>query len=122
MPAFAGMEIPEGLATVPDVLAANIRKYRAMRDWRQLDLIGRMDGLGLTWNRQIVSAVESALRNVTTTELACLAIALGVSLEQLLDPRPAGVKMALRGTWEWLSLDDDEFGALICSHARVGAS
>jgi transcriptional regulator with XRE-family HTH domain len=115
-PAVPGASTPAGLATVAEVLGANIRRLRLLRDWRQVDLTHALGQLGASWIRQTLSYVESGQRNITVTELVCVALALDVSLDELLDP--LGQTMALRGTWEWLTLSDDEVAAVLLSARR----
>lgn len=74
------------LATPSEVLARNLRDYRLLRDMTQSDLAAHMSGLGHGWSRSTVSAVEGTGRNITVDELGGLAISLGTSIGQLLDP------------------------------------
>lgn len=50
----------------------------------------RMAALGHGWSEETVGAVESGARAVSTDELAGLALVLGVSLGDLLDPTLEG--------------------------------
>ena len=78
--------VPTGLGQPSDALAANLRAYRLLRDLTQDGLGALMTHLGHGWGRSTVSAVESRARNVTVNELFGLALSLGVSIGQLLDP------------------------------------
>lgn len=74
------------LGGLSEALAKNVRDYRLLRDVTQGDLAARMSRLGHGWGRSTVSAVEGNGRNVTVDELGGLAISLGTSIGQLLDP------------------------------------
>lgn len=69
-----------------DALTANVRSYRLLRDLTQDGLAARMNRLSHGWGRSTVSAVEARARNVTVDELFGLALSLGVSIGDLLDP------------------------------------
>ena len=75
-----------GLGRPSDALAANLRAYRLLRHLTQDGLATRMTQLGHGWGRSTVSAVEGRTRNVTVDELFGLALCLGVTIGQLLDP------------------------------------
>lgn len=72
------------------VLAENLRTYRALHQLTQDELAGRMAHLGHGWGRSTVSAVEGKGRNVTIDELFGLAVSLGVTVGDLLDPTGPG--------------------------------
>jgi transcriptional regulator with XRE-family HTH domain len=72
------------------VLAENIRTYRALHQLTQDDLAARMAHLGHGWGRSTVSAVEGKGRNVTIDELFGLAVSIGVTVGDLLDPTGPG--------------------------------
>jgi transcriptional regulator with XRE-family HTH domain len=63
----------------PETLAANLRKIRAERGWSQEDL-AEHSGL----HRTYISGLERATRNPTLAVLQVLALALGVSVPDLL--------------------------------------
>lgn len=67
-------------------LAENIAAYRALRHATQDELAARMTRLGHIMGRSTVSAIEARGRNVNVDELLGLALALGVTVGQLLDP------------------------------------
>jgi transcriptional regulator with XRE-family HTH domain len=69
-----------------DALAANLRAYRLLRRLTQDELATRMTHLGHGWGRSTVSAVEGRARNVTVDELFGLALCLGATIGQLVDP------------------------------------
>ena len=85
-----------------DALAENLRAYRLLRHMTQDQLAYRMTHLSHGWGRSTVSAVEGRSRNVTVDELFGLALALGVTIGQLLDPggpdrsRPLSLDVGLR--------------------------
>lgn len=91
-----------GLGRPSDALAENLRAYRLLRHMTQDQLAARMTHLSHGWGRSTVSAVESRSRNVTVDELFGLALALGVTIGQLLDPggpdrsRPLSLDVGLR--------------------------
>jgi transcriptional regulator with XRE-family HTH domain len=57
-----------------------------LRDMTQDQLAARMSHLCHGWGRSTVSAVESKARNVTVDELFGLAVSVGVTIGELLDP------------------------------------
>jgi transcriptional regulator with XRE-family HTH domain len=74
--------------TVKETVAGNVRAYRHLRNIDQAGLARRMYSLGMfPWSRVTVSEVERGQRNVTVAELLKLALALGTTMEQLLDTR-----------------------------------
>ncbi len=75
-----------GLGRPSDALAANLRAYRLLRQLTQDGLAAQMTSLNHGWGRSTVSAVEGRTRNVTVDELFGLALCLGVTIGQLLDP------------------------------------
>ena len=77
---------PAGLGRPSDALAANLRAYRLLRHLTQDGLAAQMTYLSHGWGRSTVSAVEGRTRNVTVDELFGLALCLGVTIGQLLDP------------------------------------
>jgi transcriptional regulator with XRE-family HTH domain len=98
----AGRAVVEGHGRPSDALAENLRAYRLLRHMTQDQLACRMSHLSHGWGRSTVSAVESRSRNVTVDELFGLALALGVTIGQLLDPggpdrsRPLSLDVGLR--------------------------
>lgn len=78
--------VPTGVGHPSDALAANLRAYRLLRHLTQDGLAAQMNQLGHGWGRSTVSAVEGRLRNVTVDELFGLALCLGLTVGQLLDP------------------------------------
>jgi transcriptional regulator with XRE-family HTH domain len=68
-PAAAGEQPPHGSTTIPEVLGANIRAYRLLKELEQEDLAARMRLHAHPWRRATVSEVERARRNVTVPEL-----------------------------------------------------
>jgi transcriptional regulator with XRE-family HTH domain len=73
--------------TVKETVAGNIRAFRQLRGMDQADLARRMYSLSMSWSRVTVPEVERRERNVTVAELLKLALALGTTIEQLLDTR-----------------------------------
>jgi transcriptional regulator with XRE-family HTH domain len=124
-----------GWHTVAQIVADNVRAYRQIRGLDQAQLSQRMQLLGIGWRRPTVSEVERKQRNVTVAEALGLALALGVTVEQLVDSRGPEAR---RGPWLLLAegpeplkvTDDDGPGyqvvglpikpedvtALVCSH------
>ena len=76
----------QNLGRPSDALAQNLRAYRLLRHMTQDQLAARMAHLCHGWGRSTVSAVESRSRNVTVDELFGLAVSVGVTIGQLLDP------------------------------------
>lgn len=97
-----GRPAADGLGQPSDALAENLRAYRLLRHMTQDQLACRMTHLGHGWGRSTVSAVEGRSRNVTVDELFGLALSLGVTIGQLLDPggpdqsRPLRLDVGLR--------------------------
>ena len=80
----AGRSLSVGPPSV--ALAKNVAAYRALRRITQAELAARMTILGHTMGRSAVSAIEVKGRNVTVDELFGLAMSMGVTIGQLLDP------------------------------------
>jgi transcriptional regulator with XRE-family HTH domain len=76
-----------GLKFVADALADNLRAYRFLGRLEQQDVADRMRQLHHPWRRVTVSEVERGRRNVTVPELLTLALILGATVQELLDPR-----------------------------------
>ncbi len=97
-----GKAVAGGLGRPSDALAENLRAYRLLRHMTQDQLAASMGELGHGWGRSTVSAVESRSRNVTVDELFGLALVVGVTIGQLLDPggpdrsRPLSLDVGLR--------------------------
>lgn len=85
-PRRRGRTTPSGAALPSEVLAENLRGYRALRQVSQEELAHRMTELGHEWSRSTVGDVERNARSVGVDELFGLAIAIGVTVCQLLDP------------------------------------
>jgi len=117
-PASPGTPPPDGVMTVAEVIGDRIRHYRHRRGWRQLDLMGALADLGLSWTRQTITYVENGARSLTATELVAVALALRVSVAELLDPA-ATKRTALRATWAWLTLDDEDLGVILGGRQRA---
>lgn len=88
-PKREGREPLPGSRFLTDVVAENVRVLRSLRQFSQSTLAAIMAYLGHDWSRATVSDVERAERNVTMDELLALALALGATIPDLLDP--AGV-------------------------------
>lgn len=72
-----------------DVVMRNIRAWRARQKLDQADVVERMRALGFkNWHRQTLSRIEQGERRITVEELVGLAIALDVTMHQLLGPQP----------------------------------
>ncbi len=98
---FVGDPMP-GMGRPSDALAENLRAYRMLKRMTQDQLAARMAHLCHGWGRSTVSAVESKSRNVTIDELFGLAVSVGVTIGELLDPsgpdrrRPLSLDVGLR--------------------------
>jgi transcriptional regulator with XRE-family HTH domain len=109
--------------TVKETVAGNVRAYRGMRGMDQADLAERMKSLGIKWHRATVSEVEHGHRQVTITEVVGLALALDVTVEQLLDSRGPerdeslqGSRMILTDKIDNPDLPPGSVTALVCRH------
>src|SRR5690606_10504137 len=71
----------------------NVRKRRQLRDLTQDQLAARMTALGHEWTAGIAGFVERGDRTVTVDELVGLAVALEVSVGDLLDPAGADQRL-----------------------------
>lgn len=88
-PRRAGQQAPEGAVFTADVFAYQLRTARLLAGLEQTDVAARMRLLGHpTWTRATVSQVERGQRNITAVELLAAALALGVTVADLLNPRP----------------------------------
>lgn len=100
--AKGSLRTAQGLGRPSDALAENLRAYRLLRRMTQDELASRMSHLCHGWGRSTVSAVESKSRNVTIDELFGLAVSVGVTIGELLDPtgpdhrRPLSLDVGLR--------------------------
>jgi transcriptional regulator with XRE-family HTH domain len=116
--------------TVAETVADNVRGFRQLRGIDQAVLARRMELLGISWRQVTVSEVEREHRNVTVPELLALAVALGTTIEQLLDTRGPE---RIRGPWLSLSgapevdLDNrgpvdaipaEKVSSLVCAHGE----
>jgi transcriptional regulator with XRE-family HTH domain len=108
--------------TVAETVARNIQTYRGIRKLDQVRLARRMESLGIPWRRVTVSEVERGRRNVTLTEALGLALALEVTVEQLVDPRGtdswrlAGPSLVLTDAVDNPDLPAGSVAALLCRH------
>ena len=105
-----------------DALAANLRAYRLLRQLTQDGLATRMTYLGHGWGRSTVSAVEGRTRNVTVDEMFGLALSLGVTIGQLLDPEGPDRSRRLRLDVGLRVLDDGDPRPVDPLVARLWAS
>jgi transcriptional regulator with XRE-family HTH domain len=85
-PRRAGRTAPEGSRYPSEAVAVNVRDHRSLRRMSQQQLADEMSRLGHAWWRATVSEVERSGRGVTVDELVGLALALGVTIADLLDP------------------------------------
>ena len=75
-----------GARYATSIVAANVAGYRKALDLRQVDLAERMQALGHPWSQNVVTIIETQQRHVTVDELLGLAVALEVTVPDLLDP------------------------------------
>lgn len=85
-PKKAGISAPAGALFPSEVLAENVRDHRRRQRLRQEEVAERMAALGHGWKQHTVTTVESRDRSVTVDELLGLALVLGVTVGDLLDP------------------------------------
>lgn len=85
-PKRAGRKAAPGSRFLSEALAENIYDTRSMQRLTQAGLAERMQELGEDWTRGTVGQVERGDRTVSVDELGHLALALGVTIGQLLDP------------------------------------
>ena len=74
------------------VIGRRVREIREDRGLRQEEMAQRLQAFGVPWNRSMTAKVERGERGVTLEEAVLLALALDVSLEELV---PAAGKVAL---------------------------
>jgi transcriptional regulator with XRE-family HTH domain len=76
-------------------VASNLRRLRRLRRLTQEDLAERMTVLGYgrtgSWKRTTAAECESGKRQVTVNELVGLAMILGATIGELLDPGDANL-------------------------------
>ena len=77
-----GIDAPTVTGDLRRLLGANVRHYRAVRDWSQEQLAFE-SGL----HRTFIAHVERAARNISLDNIEKLAKALGVEGYELLRPR-----------------------------------
>jgi len=85
-PKRAGRTAAEGSMFLSQIVARNVRAYRALQGLHQAELARLLTRLGHGWVAGTVSEVERNGRSVTVDELAGLAAALRTSVAALLDP------------------------------------
>jgi transcriptional regulator with XRE-family HTH domain len=85
-PKREGRKAPEGARFLEDVLATNVRNYRAIREMDQTELARRMKALGHGWDAGTVGFVERGDRNVTLSEVLALMLVFEKTFDELLDP------------------------------------
>ncbi len=96
-----------------EVVAGNVRRWRAGRGLDQQALADRLGKLGWTVDRTTVVRIEKGTRKVTVDDLGLLAVALNVPLPLLILPaheaRPVALTSAGKTSalhpwmlWEWM--------------------
>lgn len=85
-PQREGRSARSGKVFPSQALGENVRTYRILRDLSQQELAERMTELGHSWTRATSGEVERNARHVNVDELSGLALSLGVTIGQLLDP------------------------------------
>ncbi len=117
---------PEGVATIAEVIGANIRAHRSMQGIDQKRLAADMNLIGHPWHRATVSEVERGRRNVTVAELLALTVLLHVPVLWLLDPcgptgswgrRALEISLDPGSHQARVTVSPDDLSALICDHA-----
>jgi transcriptional regulator with XRE-family HTH domain len=89
-PKRAGRTAKPGSRFLSEVLADNVHAIRSLQRLSQEDLADRMQKFGEDWSRATVGQIERYDRTVNVDELGHLALALGVTIGQLLDPTGPG--------------------------------
>lgn len=69
-----------------NISGANIERLRRERNVKQHELVSRMQTLGVDINPSSLSKLEGQLRVASDIELRAIAMALDVSLEELVPP------------------------------------
>src|SRR5262245_34322271 len=78
-----------------DLLARNLRAYRAAANLSQAQISRRMQALGfMSWQRSTMSLVEQGKRKLTAAELVGLALVLNVKPERQMYPDRRGDRVA----------------------------
>lgn len=85
-PKRAGILARPGALFPSEVLARNLRDHRRRQELDQAHIAERMAELGHPWKQATVSTIESRDRTVNVDELFGLALVLGVTVGDLLDP------------------------------------
>lgn len=77
--------------TPREVIGSNLAATRGMRGFSQPELAERMTAIGHDWSASTVSRAETGDRGIEVSELLALALLLGVTPGELIDPTgPAG--------------------------------
>lgn len=66
-------------------IGPNIRSFREENDWTQDQLAAHCHLIGWDVSRSTLAKIESQVRRLTDSEIALIAKALGVSIQQLFD-------------------------------------
>ncbi len=74
--------------TIERLVGRRLREQRLSRDLSQTQLVSRLRERGLDWHQTTVAKTELGLRPLRLNEVASLAAALEVSLDQLLQAQP----------------------------------
>jgi transcriptional regulator with XRE-family HTH domain len=90
-------EPPDMTVHPSQALASNLRRLRGLRRLSQEDIAERMTALGYgragSWKRSTAAESETGKRQVTVDELVGLAMILGVTIGELLDPSDASLAL-----------------------------
>lgn len=79
--------------SVMEIVATNVRQFRAGAGWTQAKLASAMQGAGFDWKRITVAEVEGATRRLQLDELVALAAVFTVPMVELLMPfMPAPIR------------------------------
>jgi transcriptional regulator with XRE-family HTH domain len=122
-PRAAGVRPKKGMKFIADAIGDNVRAYRLLSELEQDDIAGHMQRLGWPWRRATVSAVERGRRNITVPELLTLGLILGVTVQELLDPRRPDqrdgdgmIVMALNPDMVGMPIISTHVTGLVCRH------
>ena len=68
-----------------NTIGPKVRTYREVKDWTQDQLAARCHLIGWNVSRGTIAKIESQVRRITDGEVALIAKALDVEIQQLFD-------------------------------------